>query len=232
MSVGQPARLRPNRWSTIEVCVLNISVAGFGARCEALLKMDQYVALDIPGIGMVDARTAWHRGGEFGAMFVAPIDLRQCDWFSAPAGETVAAPDVPPEVANLANALVDRVSKPRKTAGANSLLNVRIPRDQAADEKPATMDERAWQRHFGLVEQAELVCRGESVIARVLNISRSGFMVESGLAVEVGDSIQVSIPDLGTFSAFVRWTRDGTIGLALSDDELEISKSGRPIRSK
>jgi hypothetical protein len=228
--VGQPARLRPNRWSTIEVCVLNISVAGFGARCDTLLRMDQYVALDIPGIGTVDARTAWHRGSDFGAKFVAPIDLRQCEWFAGPA-EAIAAPDVPPEVASLANALAERVSKPRaRTAGPNSLLNVRIPREKKPDKAP-TMDQRNWQRHFGLVEQAELACGGQTVIANVVNISRSGFMVETDLAVEVGDSVEVSIPDLGTFSAFVRWAKDGAVGLSLSDDELEISKSGSPTRS-
>lgn len=78
--VASPARLRPNDWSAAQVDMLDISEAGFRAAGELLFRIGAYVSLQIPGIGWVDALIVWTHPGQFGARFVAPIDLSHCGW--------------------------------------------------------------------------------------------------------------------------------------------------------
>lgn len=97
------ALLRPNGWSRFEVRIVDISARGFRADCEALIKVGSYVALEIPGIGAVDARVIWRRSGEIGAQFVQPVDLGHCAWTAD------IAPPVPEDVAR---ALARRAGAP------------------------------------------------------------------------------------------------------------------------
>lgn len=81
------AQLRPNGWSRFEVQLVDLSPRGFRARCDALLKVGNYVAIEIPGIGSVDARVIWRKLGEIGAQFVHPVDLAHCAWTAEPPAE-------------------------------------------------------------------------------------------------------------------------------------------------
>ncbi|MBV9930854.1 MAG: hypothetical protein JO013_07905 [Alphaproteobacteria bacterium] len=83
-SLDEPARLRPNSWSSVEVRLADISELGFRASCEARLQVGGAVSLEVPGVGPVDAQVEWQRGGEFGARFLAPLALDRCGW---PVGE-------------------------------------------------------------------------------------------------------------------------------------------------
>lgn len=73
-------RLRPNAWSSVEICMLDLSELGFRAACEARLRTGGTVSLEIPGLGTVEAQVEWQRGDEFGARFYAPIDMDSCRW--------------------------------------------------------------------------------------------------------------------------------------------------------
>jgi hypothetical protein len=80
LPVDAETRLRPNSWSSLEVRMLDLSVDGFRAQCEARVQPGGSVSLDVPGIGAVEAQVEWQRGGEFGARFYAPIELQRCQW--------------------------------------------------------------------------------------------------------------------------------------------------------
>jgi pilus assembly protein Flp/PilA len=84
--LNEPARLRPNDWSSIEVEVINVSAGGFQARCDASLKIHSYVSLEVPAFGVVSARVVWCKDGRFGGRFVQPIDPRLCSWLHSESG--------------------------------------------------------------------------------------------------------------------------------------------------
>ena len=75
------------------------------------------------------------------------------------------------------------------------------------------VDRRSEPRHEGLVEGAMLVFRGENYRVPVLNISSRGTMIESDISPRLGESVVISFDGCSPISAFVRWWRDGRIGL-------------------
>jgi hypothetical protein len=80
LSLSEAARLKPNSWSSIEVRMVDLSRLGFRAECDARLQPGSCVTLEVPGIGIVEAQVEWHRGSEFGARFLLPIELEGCGW--------------------------------------------------------------------------------------------------------------------------------------------------------
>ena len=115
LPVDAETRMRPNSWSNLQIGMLDLSTAGFRARCEARLLPGSSVSLDVPGIGTVEAQVEWQRGGEFGARFFSEIDLGRCDW-------TVGDSHHP-----LARLLVDRASAMKAgRAGADDQLRRQI----------------------------------------------------------------------------------------------------------
>jgi hypothetical protein len=83
-------RLRPNSWSSLQVKMLDLSASGFRAECEAKVKPGGSVSLDVPGIGSVEAQVEWQRGGQFGARFFEPIELKSCQWTFPDRHQTLA----------------------------------------------------------------------------------------------------------------------------------------------
>jgi hypothetical protein len=80
LALDAEARLRPNSWSSLQIRMVDLSSSGFRAECEARVKPGGSVSLDVPGIGAVEAQVEWQRGGQFGARFFAPIELKSCQW--------------------------------------------------------------------------------------------------------------------------------------------------------
>lgn len=74
------ASLSPQHLYAVEVKVRNVSTAGFMAECAAPVRIGSYVALDIPGIGPVQAQIRWQIGQRMGGMFLDPISLKSCEW--------------------------------------------------------------------------------------------------------------------------------------------------------
>jgi hypothetical protein len=74
-------------------------------------------------------------------------------------------------------------------------------------------DRRREPRHEGLIDSAVIHFRGERHCVPVLNISTRGTMIESGLAPRLGETILVEFPECSRIHAFVRWAREGRIGL-------------------
>jgi PilZ domain-containing protein len=80
-------------------------------------------------------------------------------------------------------------------------------------ERPRPIDQRSEERHVGLVEHATLLFRGEEHRVAVLNISSRGTMVECALRPRIGEAMIVEFEHCSRIHAFVRWVRDGRLGL-------------------
>jgi hypothetical protein len=107
-ALNEGARIQPNDWSTVHGEVVDLSSGGFRARCEVSLKTHSYVTLEVPGFGVVSARTVWAKGGEFGAKFIHAVDPRLCAWTTSEAG-TPWQDDPLADVTEIASLLSQRV---------------------------------------------------------------------------------------------------------------------------
>ncbi|HEY0112501.1 MAG TPA: PilZ domain-containing protein [Allosphingosinicella sp.] len=74
-------------------------------------------------------------------------------------------------------------------------------------------DRRLEDRHEGLIESALVHFRGRPYRVPVLNISSRGTMIESDIQPRLGESVLVEFDECSRIHAFVRWQRDGRIGL-------------------
>ena len=75
------------------------------------------------------------------------------------------------------------------------------------------IERRRDERYEGLVESATIWFRGVPHDVPVLNISSRGTMVESDIVPRLGETVLVEFPECSRIHAFVRWSRDGRIGL-------------------
>jgi len=76
-----------------------------------------------------------------------------------------------------------------------------------------TVDQRSEPRHEGLVDCATLFFRGAAHVVSVANISTRGAMVVSDLVPRLGESVIIRFEGCSPIYAFVRWAREGRIGL-------------------
>ena len=79
-------QLSPRERYHVEITVRNLSAAGFMAECAEPVRIGSHVALEIPGIGSVDAQVRWQIGAKMGGMFLDPISLDHCEWTAERAG--------------------------------------------------------------------------------------------------------------------------------------------------
>lgn len=89
-----------------------------------------------------------------------------------------------------------------------ALSSIRIAREQ-----PRYIDQRCEDRIEGLVDGAILHFRGQAHRVPVINISSRGTMIESDLTPRLGETVLVEFDQCSRMHAFVRWIRDGRIGL-------------------
>ena len=75
------------------------------------------------------------------------------------------------------------------------------------------LEKRCEPRHEGLVEFATLCFRSRDIRVPVVNISSRGTMIESDIAPRLGESVTIRFDGCSPVYAFVRWSRDGRVGL-------------------
>jgi hypothetical protein len=75
------------------------------------------------------------------------------------------------------------------------------------------IDHRSEERHEGLVHRAIVTFRAQDYLVPVLNISSRGTMIESNIVPRIGETMVVQFDSCTRIHAFVRWVRDGQIGL-------------------
>ena len=81
------------------------------------------------------------------------------------------------------------------------------------EQAPRYADQRSEPRYEGVVERGTLFFRGEEHAVPVLNLSSRGTMIESAVAPRLGESVVIRFDGYSPMHAFVRWIRDGRIGL-------------------
>ena len=75
------------------------------------------------------------------------------------------------------------------------------------------IDQRSEERYCDLVHRAVITFRGQDYIAPVVNISTRGTMVECEIMPRIGEAVVVQFENCTPIHAFVRWVREGRVGL-------------------
>lgn len=83
----------------------------------------------------------------------------------------------------------------------------------AAQYHEPAADRRGEPRMDCAGEQSVLVFRGAQYPAPVLNISSRGTMIESDISPRLGESVTIHFSGCSPIYAFVRWSKDGRVGL-------------------
>ena len=85
----------------------------------------------------------------------------------------------------------------------------------AAPEKFADpwADRRGEERVEGLVDSALLHFRGKAYRVPVINISSRGAQIACALETRLGEPVLIEFDQCSSMHAFVRWNREGRIGL-------------------
>ena len=78
---------------------------------------------------------------------------------------------------------------------------------------PSFVEQRSEVRREGVVDFATLVFRSEELRVPVVNISSRGTMIESDVTARLGESVMIRFDGCSPLYAFVRWSREGRIGL-------------------
>ena len=74
-------------------------------------------------------------------------------------------------------------------------------------------DQRSEERIDAGSQTAVLNFRGRAHVVRLLNLSRSGAMLSFHVVPHIGEEVSLQLIDHGEQPGFVRWARDGRIGI-------------------
>lgn len=117
---------------------------------------------------------------------------------------------------------VPLASKPSAGASGGGLAGIRIRRQEARK-----VDQRREDRHLDVVNQAVLRHQRRVREVRVLNVSSRGAMVACDLVPRIGARLDIQFADCNRTQCFVRWVRDGRIGLEFARETLVVGANGR-----
>jgi len=114
------------------------------------------------------------------------------------------------------SALATKGSVGRSAGGG--LSGVRIRR-----EETRRCDQRGEGRHVNVVDRAVVTWQRRNYEVAVLNVSSRGAMIESGLLPRIGARVDIRFADCNRTRCYVRWVRDGRIGLEFDSETLVIA---------
>lgn len=83
-----------------------------------------------------------------------------------------------------------------------------IPRTQ-----PRIADQRCEERRSDVVDRAVITFRAQEYLVPVLNISARGTMIECDILPRIGEAVVIQFENCTRIHGFVRWIRDGRVGL-------------------
>lgn len=89
LPVYETTSLKKQNLYMVEVKVHDLSSCGFMAECADPVGIGSFIALDVPGIGAVQAQVRWQLGNRMGGMFLDPISLGECQWTAERAAEQI-----------------------------------------------------------------------------------------------------------------------------------------------
>lgn len=107
--------------------------------------------------------------------------------------------------------------KDRRRKVEKGLAGILIPRA----ERRST-NQRREERFRGIVDRASLKYRGKTLLAKVVNISESGLMLETMIVPRIGEELAVEFEGFEPLSGIVRWVRDGRLGLDLGEGAISL----------
>ncbi|MGZ8345776.1 MAG: PilZ domain-containing protein [Allosphingosinicella sp.] len=81
-----------------------------------------------------------------------------------------------------------------------------------------TGDRREGQRFVTVYRIARLNMDSDSGLCRIQNISDTGMMLVTGLAVELGDSVVIALSDSLTIAGEIAWARDARVGIRFIEE--------------
>lgn len=84
---------------------------------------------------------------------------------------------------------------------------VAIEVDEAAYER------RSEARYADIVERATITFRGQEFPVSVVDISSRGTSIESDIAPRLGESVIVQFENCSRMHGFIRWQREGRLGI-------------------
>ena len=79
--------------------------------------------------------------------------------------------------------------------------------------KPDFVELRSEARYEGVIERATLYFRGGQYHVPVINLSSRGTMIECDILPRIGEAIVIQFEQCTRIHGFVRWVRDGRVGL-------------------
>jgi hypothetical protein len=107
--------------------------------------------------------------------------------------------------------------KCRRSKIESSLASILIPRVERR-----TSNQRREDRFRGIVDRATMVFRRKKTLAKVINISESGLMVETAIEPRIGEKITIEFEGFEPLAGTVRWVREGRIGLDVGDGAISL----------
>jgi hypothetical protein len=113
----------------------------------------------------------------------------------------------------LASKRSDAAARP----GDGGLAGIRIKREESRRS-----DQRREPRHVNVIDRAGLRYQRKVHEVAVLNVSSRGAMVESELVPNIGARVEIRFAECNPTDCFVRWVRNGRIGLEFGRETLVI----------
>lgn len=107
--------------------------------------------------------------------------------------------------------------KDRRRRVEKGLTGLLIPRA----ERRST-NQRREERYRGIVDRATLTFRGKTLLAKVVNISESGLMIETSIEPRIAEEIGIEFDGFEPLTGVIRWVRDGRIGLDLGEGAISL----------
>ena len=91
--------------------------------------------------------------------------------------------------------------------------NLALAGDLVARTQPRLVEQRSEPRHDDVVQRAVITFRGQEYLVPVVNISSRGTMIESSIVPRLGESVIVQFENCSRIHGFVRWVREGRLGI-------------------
>ncbi len=112
---------------------------------------------------------------------------------------------------------VSREKCRRRAAREGSLIGIEIPR-----QEQRLADQRREERFRGVRDHATIVFRRKQSLVRVINISTSGIMIDSGLTPRIGETVSIVFNGQEPLEGIVRWIKQGRIGLDVGEGNIAL----------
>lgn len=93
----------------------------------------------------------------------------------------------------------------------------------AVDGSDAFVEHRSEDRYTHIVERAVITFRGEDYPVSVVDISSRGTQIECDIMPRLGENLVIQFENCSRMHGFVRWARDGRLGLRFGHEIILLS---------